>query len=577
MKMRTDIVTLLIIAVVLVSSLVAAYYVNTDFGAVHVETVSIASSHGQIIGQLYRPFSATNMNPAPAVVLAHGISSSKQFLSGIALELARNGIAALTIDLFGHGGSDGQLTDGVEDATLGTLACVQYLESQAYVNSSLIGLVGHSLGAGAARATAVIHGNIRATVFIGGGFGSMVAGAAYGMLNATFPKNLLVAVGKQDVLFNLPSLQEEVLPPVFGITAKVEAGVLYGDFATQTARELITPSTTHLFEPLDPVIASKTVEWLVTAMKTEDMTVEQKSTKDLVFPYRDVTVLISLLALIMLVLSISNLAVSVFSSTSRKLVKPTKVQTSFLEDWKVLFIWGGLSLLLFFPMVFVGFSVNVPPVLFGSSLAWWMLATGVIGLSAVALLSRFSKPRLNVKKAIAKAFDLRSTAVVIAIFILLYVLAFLCEAFVNINLGIITPFFLALTQARRITVFFMFLPFFIVYFIVEGLLLHGLRQSTSDKLGFRNAFFDLVKVEGLKVGPFLAVLFLQYFPLFFLGYPVFSGFAGFLMEFVWLLPILFVISTACSWWFYRNAMRIGAGAVFNALIFAWIAAGIFPF
>lgn len=51
----------------------------------------------QISGLLYRPNKATIENPLPAIILAHGISSSKQTLSGIALELARDGFVTLAI------------------------------------------------------------------------------------------------------------------------------------------------------------------------------------------------------------------------------------------------------------------------------------------------------------------------------------------------------------------------------------------------------------------------------------------------------------------------------------------------
>jgi len=48
------------------------------------------------------------------------------------------------------------------------------------------------------------------------------------------------------------------------------------------------------------------------------------------------------------------------------------------------------------------------------------------------------------------------------------------------------------------------------------------------------------------------------------------------MEFLWGVMALFIISTACSWWFHRRTSSVGMGAIFNALLFAWSAASIFP-
>ena len=570
------IICTIIVAVIFVSSVVAVRSLNTDFGKVETQRVSIASQLGNISGLLYRPMYATGMNPQPAVVLAHGISGSKQYLSGIALELSRNSIVALTIDLLGHGSSDGRLADGNEDASLGMLAVVRYLEAQDFVNASAIGLVGHSLGAGAARATAVAHSGIRATVLIGGGFGSMVADPVYGTFDSTFPENLLVAIGKYDVLFNLDEFKKVTLPYVFGAPSEVVEDTLYGDFPSHNARKLVTPPTTHLFEPVDPVIGSETVKWLISALQPTGLDERLRPAAGL-SAYRDISILIGLVTLLGLLLLILTTVLNFvhYPKPKRNIHLRTKAQT--IRDWKVLVIWGGLSIVLFFPMALVGLTINIPPVIFGASIAWWTLATAATGFLAVTLLSRFSNAELNLKSAIVRAFDVRGLIAAVLMFAALYLLAMFVSAFMVIDLGIIVPFFRALLPTTRIPVFLMFIPFFFVYFAVEGLYLHELRQPSWRKSVFLASFTDLTKTVGVKVTPYLAVLFLQYVPFVLFGSRIFPDFAGFLLEFLWLLVPIFVISTTCSWWLYQATSRIGAGVVFNSLIFAWVAAGLFPF
>lgn len=575
-EINVKIICTIIIAVIFASSVVAVHSLNTDFGKVDTQEVSVPSQLGNISGLLYKPIFATATSPLPAVVLAHGISGSKQYLSGIALELARNNIVALTIDLLGHGGSGGNLAEGDEDASLGMLVAVRYLEAHDFVNSSAIGLVGHSLGAGAARATAVAHREVRATVLIAGGFGSMVADPVYGTFNSTFPENLLVAIGKYDVLFNLNELKKETLPPIFQTPTEVATDTLYGEFSSHNARKLITPPTTHLFEPVDPTIASETIKWLINALEPAGFDAESRPTAGLSI-YRDASILIGLVTLLGLLLSISTTVFSFahYPKAKRNIQMRTKAQS--IRDWKVLIVWGSLSLVLFFPMAIVGLSINIPPVIFGSSIAWWTLATAAIGLLVVALWSRFSNSELRIKAALAQAFDFQGLVAAVLIFVALYLVATFVSAYMVIDFGIIVPFFRALMPTARIPVFFMFVPFFFVYFTVEGLYLHELRQPSWRKSARLTALVNLARTIGVKIGPYLAILFLQYAPFILLGFPLFPSFAGFLIEFLWLLIPIFVISTVCSWWFYHSTTRIGLGAVFNALVFAWVAASLFPF
>ncbi|MBD3204822.1 alpha/beta hydrolase, partial [Candidatus Bathyarchaeota archaeon] len=88
---------------ILVISIIIASAVNDSNGQIRVEDVSIPYGDTHLKAVLYYPKSATE--PLPGVVLAHGISNSKETMTGIALELSKRGIAALSLDLVGHGAS----------------------------------------------------------------------------------------------------------------------------------------------------------------------------------------------------------------------------------------------------------------------------------------------------------------------------------------------------------------------------------------------------------------------------------------------------------------------------------------
>ncbi|MDQ1279721.1 MAG: Alpha/beta fold hydrolase [Thermoproteota archaeon] len=371
--------------------LVASAY-NTDFGSINVSIVSIPAGDIKISGLLYRPRLVLGGVSLPAVILVHGISSNKETMSDIALELARNGFVALAIDLKGHGNSEGVFGSTDNDPTLGALAAVNYIESQTYVNRFLIGLVGHSLGAGIVRATARAHENISSVVLIAGGVGEMATGSVYGDLNSTFPKNLLFVIGMEDVLFNLGQLQKD-LAPVFGANGEVVAGRLYGSFSSQTARKLITPSTTHLFEPANPTIVNEVTSWIRSSLKNGEDDPNFFLNRELVYGYSDSALTISFIALIGLTLAASLIVFDMSPHISDK--KKAKTTHGSLSDWRILAIWGTLGLGLFIPMLSLGSIVSFPPLLFGSSFAWWLFGVGVSGLVLTLLLTKISSIRMD--------------------------------------------------------------------------------------------------------------------------------------------------------------------------------------
>ena len=84
---RKNFLFLSILLVIYALGLGLVFFIDRDFGEIQVEIVSIPGQE-QISGIIYRPKNASEINPYPAIVLAHGISGSKQMLSGIALELA---------------------------------------------------------------------------------------------------------------------------------------------------------------------------------------------------------------------------------------------------------------------------------------------------------------------------------------------------------------------------------------------------------------------------------------------------------------------------------------------------------
>ncbi|HET9798608.1 MAG TPA: alpha/beta fold hydrolase, partial [Gemmatimonadaceae bacterium] len=97
-------------------------------------------------------------NPAPAVLLLHGFSSSKERMAqSVGRALQRRGVASLALDLPFHGERDGgreaipyrnplALVSAWRDAVRESLGAVEWLAAQPEVDAARAGIVGYSLG-----------------------------------------------------------------------------------------------------------------------------------------------------------------------------------------------------------------------------------------------------------------------------------------------------------------------------------------------------------------------------------------------------------------------------------------------
>lgn len=96
--------------------------------------------------------------PAPGVVVVHGFAGSRQLMRSTALALARTGYVVAVPDLAGHGANRAPLPRGDRaDATLAAQvgATLGMLAARPEVDADRLGVLGHSLGAGAVLRAAI--------------------------------------------------------------------------------------------------------------------------------------------------------------------------------------------------------------------------------------------------------------------------------------------------------------------------------------------------------------------------------------------------------------------------------------
>ena len=129
-----------------------------------------------------------------------------------------------------------------------------------------------------------------------------------------------------------------------------------------TGRKLVLLTNIHTFEPLDPTTVKEVVTWLSNSFnldQTNQFTYREQS-----YYIIDILLIVSLASFIGLFAPLSELFGRLLPGGPRT---PAKARNRFLRERTILFGWGFLGVILFIPSMLVGFVVNYPPLIFGSS------------------------------------------------------------------------------------------------------------------------------------------------------------------------------------------------------------------
>jgi dienelactone hydrolase len=184
----------------------------------YYESVKFESSGATIYANLFYPESKlTFQDKHPFVIFAHGLGSQKDLDPRIPIELTKRGFIVASIDYRGDGESSGHLLDinhesyrnrtdipAIAQDCSKLLDVIEQLPVYNLINSSQIGLVGHSLGGMVALMTGALDERFKATVTWAGlvNFSAYLFGISESnpfmdyipakIINSTNPQNLLL-------------------------------------------------------------------------------------------------------------------------------------------------------------------------------------------------------------------------------------------------------------------------------------------------------------------------------------------------------------------------------------------------
>ncbi|MFW9928158.1 MAG: alpha/beta hydrolase [Candidatus Thorarchaeota archaeon] len=557
--------------ILLLASLSVIYLFTTDFGNIDLQHVIIPNDSKPISGLLYIPKAASQNNPLPCVILAHGISNAKETMSDLAVELSRNNVISLAIDDVGHGDSGGVLhLDDI--SSLGVSASIDYVKTLPFVDTSKIGLIGHSLGAGAVVSALKTHQDINSVILIGGGIGPLTSSENSAVLNATYPKNLLIIIGSEDVLFSQEEIKGRILPPIFNSSSSIITGQLYGSFDSNTARKLITPKIVHIFEPIDPETIITSIDWIQSSLKPNLPLIN----KDPVINYstRD---LFNIISFILIVITIIYYCNTIYEFIYQKKDKLRQFEYQEFIPLSRIGILSFIALGVFLPVVPLGFVLPFPPAIFGSSIAWWVLGVGVVTLLIIKYgYSKSKGIRINLWSEIKALFNLTDVIIGIIVVVSVYIFIFVIEIFSTVNIRLMIPIFNVITLVNRLLDLLFYIPFFLIYFIAESILFAHITNRGIKEKDIREFTKFSFWATILTVISFIVLLIAYILPMFLFNLRIIPGMIGFFIEFLFLIFPLLLTQQIISYTLYYKQKKFTTGIVINTLLISWICASLFP-
>ena len=549
-----------------------AWSVQTDLGDIDLHDVRWEDEAGMTMSALlYVPPNAAKETPAPGVLAVHGYINSRETQDGFAIEFARRGLVVLALDQTGHGFSD----PPAFRAGFGGPAGLAYLRSLEMVDTSNIGLEGHSMGGWAVLiAAADAPDDYDAIVIEGSSTGSSGAPDA----TADWPRNLAVVFSKYDefsggmwgspVAADVPS--GEKLRAAFGTEKAVEVGRVYGSVEDGTARVFHQPPVTPPADHFSTRAIGHAIDWF---QQTLDVP-QPRPVDDQVWYWKEVGNLIALIGMVVLLFGVGLLLLDTpFFAELRGEPPATKGATG-LGWWGAAFVFTVLPAVTLFPFKDFGGVLPVGP-LFPQSITnqvvAWAVLVGVISLVLFAVWhftsgrksgagpddhgltpsGRFSAPH------VAKAW-LLAILVAAAAYLTLVASGIIFTVDYRFWVFAIKP--MAPHHVRAALVYVV--PF-TLFFLVYGVVLFG--QLRRDLPPAREA----VLVVGLSVLGFAGLVTFQYVPHFMGGTLAVASEALWSIIAYQFLPIMTIVGLVTAI-YQRWTGSVWVGAFLSGILVTWI-------
>jgi pimeloyl-ACP methyl ester carboxylesterase len=373
------------LAILLAGAFLATMIRTSD--GITVRDIRFAGAKGaQMSALLYEPKGASPTAKAPAVLAVHGYINSRETQDGFAIEFARRGYVVLSIDQRGHGYSEGPaFAEG-----FGGPDALAYLRSLPMVDSSQIGLEGHSMGGWTIlAAAAAMPDGYRSMVLEGSSTGKPFAQDG----SPSWPRNMALVFSKYDefskIMWDVDRAVDvnnsAKLQAVFGSKTPIVEGRIYGQIADGTARALYQPATTHPGDHISPAAIGHATDWFAKTLKGGT----PRPASDQIWHWKELGTGVGLIGFVMILLGAFDALIRLpyFASLQSAAVPAMEARNA--KWWRGFALNTAMPALLFFPTFIFAYLLLTPsaflPQAVTTQITLWALAGAGISL----LIARF--------------------------------------------------------------------------------------------------------------------------------------------------------------------------------------------
>ncbi|MGN1163287.1 MAG: hypothetical protein ACI4S4_00630 [Candidatus Ornithospirochaeta sp.] len=569
MKKSRNLWTILLISIlVFFLGLWSASWVESSGGKVDVDRLSVTTDGGYVLSlKMFRPKSATSENPAPAILLVPGGNACVEYMSDVAIELARRGYVAVGVEPYTIGRSD--LAPSTKD--LGTTPAYYYVRELDFVDSEKIGLLGWSMGASRTTATLYdadknIRPGIKAIMFVG-------AGAP---LSMDVPVNSALYEGTYDFAYGrgVDKRSDMAVNPTYtkilGVD-KFEFNKWYGDPSDGSGRIIYEGFAGHISGLSSKSMCLSACDFFSKALAPISTNVSGTT-----FQIKEISTAVSFVAIVVAMICLALILADApfFSDIRKEEIIELRCRPS---SWTV---WVGLAATALFGALIAKWAIFTGQTLLNKTkvlqiqnvngLVFWLILLQVFGLALFIVFSLFvTKTDKNALKrhasisgkALGKSV-LLGTIVIVAT----YLTVSLGEQIFCVSPRLWKVMMNSLTP-KRFALFLIYLPCYLIPFVVA----HYIQSASYDCGESKLTYLLMWAANALPPMFFIAYV---YGKLAFTGLTAITGLQmsranGSLLDACIMMVPVGVIEASL----FRKTKNHYVPAVLNAMLFTWMAVG----
>ena len=605
--------TLLVISLVLVFvSVLVSGAAQTSFGKVDMQEISMVTEVGTLTGYLLIPTSATVEDPAPGIVTSHGYLNNRELQDINYVELSRRGYVVFAMNAYKHGDlsvPEARFADTINVKSGGMVDAVEYLATLPFVDATRIGVTGHSMGGSFANTTAAYYTGLEREALTNGASAAeakalnrIAAALPVGMYPEALASNadlsgdsgclcdLGVVMGKYDEFFAAAgnsgeqllssSLARDLLSVQTGLqqTSALEEGKIYTNPGNGYVLALYNPRETHAQNHFSLRSAGDVVHFFQETLPAP----APLSPGNQIWWLKEFFNLIGLVGFFMFLVPFADLLLSLnfFSELRTAVVTPVPALQPGKEQWRFvtsIVLNVLLCTILVFPAMMGGYLLLISKTLpqdTTGGIGLWSLLCGLVGLLALRISSGKFKGR-------GKEYGLKipwrnfwKTALLsLAVFSGAYLLVFFADYFFQTDFRI-WSFDLRIFSAAKIWVAVKYLPFFLVYYVFNSLMISRVTFAnwSERKQTWMAVLFNVLTPALFIAISFLPLLFNEFtfWGLLLKGDALLAG-AGALLP-ILMIPFMPILGIAAyiSVKLYRLTGNIWLAGLLNAMLITMI-------